>query len=44
MLNIEKLSVSYGETQILRGVDLQVRPGEVVCLMGRHGVGKLIRK
>jgi urea transport system ATP-binding protein len=40
MLQIEKLSVSYGETLILRDVDLEVRPGEAVCLMGRNGVGK----
>lgn len=40
MLRIEKLSVAYGETLILRDVDLAVEPGEVVCLMGRNGVGK----
>lgn len=40
MLQIEKLSVAYGETLILRDIDLEVRPGEVVCLMGRNGVGK----
>src|SRR5438034_4183097 len=40
MLAIEKLSVAYGETLIVRGVDLTVNPGEVVCLMGRHAVGK----
>src|SRR5262245_13558658 len=40
MLTIEKLSVAYGETLILRDVDLQVGPGELVCLMGRNGVGK----
>src|SRR5579871_6553073 len=40
MLRIEQLQVSYGETQILRDVDLEVGPGEVVCLMGRNGVGK----
>jgi urea transport system ATP-binding protein len=40
MLQIEQLSVSYGETLILRDVDLQVSAGEVVCLMGRNGVGK----
>ena len=34
------LSVSYGETAIVRDVDLEVGPGEVVCLMGRNGVGK----
>src|SRR6266700_1839341 len=40
MLKIEKLSVAYGETLILRDVDLEVGPGQVVCLMGRNGVGK----
>jgi urea transport system ATP-binding protein len=40
MLQIEHLSVSHGETLILRDVSLEVRPGELVCLMGRNGVGK----
>ena len=40
MLQIENLSVAYGETLILRDVDLTVGPGELVCLMGRNGVGK----
>src|SRR5213080_2038447 len=40
MMQIENLSVSYGETLILRGVSLEVQAGQVVCLMGRNGVGK----
>src|SRR5438876_8216076 len=40
MLRIERLSVAYGESLILRDVDMHVGPGEVVCLMGRNGVGK----
>jgi urea transport system ATP-binding protein len=40
MLRIEKLSVAYGESLILREVDLEVGPSQVVCLMGRNGVGK----
>ncbi len=40
MLSIHNLSVAYGETLILRDVTLEVRPGEVTCLMGRNGVGK----
>src|SRR6202521_1347605 len=40
ILQVENLSVSYGETQILRDVSLEVRHGELVCLMGRNGVGK----
>ncbi len=40
MLHIEKLSVYYGESRILRDVSLEVGAGQVVCLMGRNGVGK----
>src|SRR5262245_61189929 len=40
MLTIENLSVSYGETLILRDLEMDVRPGEVVSLIGRNGVGK----
>jgi urea transport system ATP-binding protein len=40
MLQIEQLCVCYGESQILRNVDLEVPAGQVVCLMGRNGVGK----
>ena len=40
MLSIEQVDAAYGESQILWGVTLDVQPGEVVCLMGRNGVGK----
>lgn len=40
MLSIENLLVAYGETLILRDVSMEVKPGEVTCLMGRNGVGK----
>lgn len=40
MLNIANLSVSYGETLILRDITMEVNSGETVCLMGRNGVGK----
>jgi len=40
MLNIKELDVYYGESIILRDVNLKVPPGKVVCLMGRNGVGK----
>lgn len=40
MLAIEQLKVNYGETKILFNVNLRVRTGEIVCLMGRNGVGK----
>jgi urea transport system ATP-binding protein len=40
MVRIEHLQVGYGESMILRDVTLQIEPGQVVCLMGRNGVGK----
>src|SRR2546428_8580398 len=40
MLSINGLDVAYGQSQVLWGVDLEVGPGELVCLMGRNGVGK----
>jgi urea transport system ATP-binding protein len=40
MLMMQELSVGYGDSQILWGVHLRVPEGQVVCLMGRNGVGK----
>jgi urea transport system ATP-binding protein len=40
LLDIRGLNVYYGESHILRDVDLTVAPGEMVCLIGRNGVGK----
>jgi urea transport system ATP-binding protein len=39
-LEIRGLEVAYGRTQVLFGVDLDVPDGELVCIMGRNGVGK----
>jgi urea transport system ATP-binding protein len=40
MLELRRVNASYGESHILRDVSFTVEPGEVVCLMGRNGVGK----
>jgi urea transport system ATP-binding protein len=40
MLKVSGLNVYYGESHILRNVDLSVPKGEMVCLIGRNGVGK----
>jgi branched-chain amino acid transport system ATP-binding protein len=40
LLKVEGLTACYGPAQILFGLSLEVRPGEVVALMGRNGAGK----
>lgn len=40
MLQIQGLNVYYGESHILRNVDLNVTKGKMICLIGRNGVGK----
>ena len=40
MLIVEGLRTSYGQSQVLFGVDIEVRRGEVVTLLGRNGMGK----
>jgi urea transport system ATP-binding protein len=40
VLDVKGLRASYGATPILQGVDLTVRKGEIVSLIGRNGVGK----
>lgn len=40
MLKIKDLHAYYGKSHVLRGVNLEVRPGEIVSLLGRNGVGR----
>ncbi|MBJ7576546.1 urea ABC transporter ATP-binding subunit UrtE [Devosia sp. MC532] len=40
MLAIDKLRVSYGQSEVIHGVSLDVAPGEIVAIMGRNGMGK----
>lgn len=40
LLRIRDLHAFYGESHILHGIDLEVREGEVVTLMGRNGAGR----
>ncbi|UUZ83984.1 urea ABC transporter ATP-binding subunit UrtE [Paenibacillus sp. P26] len=39
-LELQDVESGYGESMILRRVSMKVQPGQVVCLMGRNGVGK----
>jgi len=40
LLAVEDLHAHYGKSHILHGVSLQVDAGEIVCVLGRNGVGK----
>src|SRR5438045_1195282 len=40
LLSVVKLQAWYGESHVLHGVDLEVRKGELVTLVGRNGAGK----
>jgi branched-chain amino acid transport system ATP-binding protein len=40
MLRLEGVRAAYGPVEALRGIDLEVRAGELVCLLGGNGAGK----
>ena len=40
LLALRKLEVAYGGIQAVKGIDLHVEQGELVCLIGANGAGK----
>ncbi len=40
LLKVEQIDTFYGQSHVLQGISLSICEGEVVCLLGRNGVGK----
>ncbi|WP_420569197.1 ABC transporter ATP-binding protein [Thalassovita sp.] len=40
MLTVKDLNAFYGKSHVLRGVEMEIMPGEVIALLGRNGVGR----
>ena len=40
MLKVDQLHAYYGKSHVLHGVNFDVRPGEIVALLGRNGSGR----
>ena len=40
MLEVNDIHTFYGRSHILQGISLDLRKGEVICLLGRNGAGK----
>ncbi len=40
MLDVRKLNVAYGQSQVLHDIDMSIAPGEIVVVVGRNGMGK----
>ena len=42
-LKLENIKKSFGGVQALKGVDLEIRKGEILALAGQNGCGKSTR-
>jgi branched-chain amino acid transport system ATP-binding protein len=40
LLEAKSIEAGYGASQVLFGIDIDIRPGEVLALLGRNGMGK----
>jgi branched-chain amino acid transport system ATP-binding protein len=40
MLRVDDLHAAYGDIGVLKGITLEIREGEIICLLGANGAGK----
>ena len=40
MLKLDKVQTFYGPIEALKGIDIEINQGEIVCLIGNNGAGK----
>ena len=40
IISVEELSKSFGKHEVLRKIDFNVAPGEIICIVGSSGSGK----
>ena len=40
MIKVTQIKKSYHNLQVLKGIDLEIKKGEIVCLVGASGAGK----
>jgi len=43
-VKLEEINLSFGKTHVLKGIDLQIKPGEFFAFLGPSGCGGLIVK
>ena len=43
VLELEGVVAGYGGSDVLQGVDLEVEPGSITCIVGPNGAGKIGR-
>ncbi len=41
-ITVSKLNKKFGRTTVLRDIDLEIKPGEIFCIMGPSGSGKTV--
>ena len=40
IISVEELSKAFGQHEVLRKIDFNVEPGEIICIVGSSGSGK----